>query len=120
MTLILLVECEAERHLWGIEGGQTNARNGGEGGREGVRDEEGVMRRDPGPGSRGAGRGGEGWGGSFLPTRRWAFSDGTQGKGGVGGRGGRGKGAGEESDGGAEPAWLLSASHVSKPVLKNE
>lgn len=39
------------------------------------------MRRNPGPGSREAGRGGEGRGGSFLPTRRWAFSDGTQGKG---------------------------------------
>lgn len=28
--------------------------------------------------------------------------------------------AGEERDGGEGPVWLLSASHVSKPVLKNE
>lgn len=82
-----------------------------------MRDEEGVMRRDPGPGSRGAGRGGEGL---SSPLGGGLFRTGRREKGGVGGRGGGGKGAGEESDGGAEPAWLLSASHVSKPVLKNE
>lgn len=30
------------------------------------------------------------------------------------------EGGGEERDGGEGLVWLLSASHVSKPVLKNE
>lgn len=36
------------------------------------------------------------------------------------GEGRKVEGGGEERDGGEGPEWLLSASHVSKPVLKNE
>lgn len=61
-----------------------------------------------------------GGGGALLlaPALAVGFLDGT--RAGRERRRRKGKGGGEQSDGGEGPAWLLSASHVSKPVLKNE
>ena len=83
-----------------VEGIKT--KRGEEGGRRGVRE----------------GRGGGG--GGCIPPHSLSYEgfqmDEGQQRGKEGGRWRRGEGW----SGGEGPEWLLSASHVSKPVLKNE